>query len=108
MSKDTCNLCTRQDINSGKDTLLYEDDFCFIVKNGNSHLKENGKLRYAKKRMSLVINEHKPMLTEAEQARANSTLKSFMSDGLGLKFGEDYFIKPTMGTYPSRYHVHVY
>ena len=98
----------QETIKSGKDKLLYEDNFCYIIENGNTHLKENNHLKFAKKRISLVIKEHKSKLNKKERYLADSILITFMTKKFGLKQGKDYFIKCTMGTYSKHYHTHAY
>lgn len=104
----TCNLCIKYDISSGKDRLVYEDSFCHIVDNGTTNLDINGKIVFAKKRFSLVINKHKKHLTEKERSLVYSTLTDFMRRKFKLKENSDYFLKVTMNTYPNHYHLHAY
>lgn len=103
-----CNLCSYVDINSGKDKLLYEDDFCYIVENGNTHLKEGDKLKFAKRRISLILREHRSILSKDELDKLETFLKNFILKNFQLEYGVNYFIKCTMGTYSDHYHTHAY
>ena len=102
-----CVLCQRRDITSGKDPLIYGDDFCYVVENGNSHLKRDGKMMFASKRISLVIKEHKSKLSADEASLAKEIIIGVMSSKYHLS-EKDFFIKSTMGTFADHYHVHAY
>ncbi len=104
----SCGLCLRQTIHSGKDELLYEDDFCYIVNNGGTHLKDGDNKRFAKKRISLVLREHTSQPSDKECRRAESALRDFMTNHLKLVDEKEYFLRRTMNTYPDHYHLHAY
>lgn len=108
MSEVACNLCTRNNIESGKDKLLYEDSFCYIVENGNTCLLINDITMFARKRITLILKEHKGCISNKEQVLVNSTLTNFMSTEFKLNEEIDYFLKITMNTYQDHYHIHAY
>lgn len=96
------------DIQSGKDVLLYEDRFCYIVDNGNTHINMDGKLVFAKKRISLIIKKHVKRLGATELARAESTLINVIRKKFKLTKDKNFFLRTTMGTYPDHFHIHAY
>ena len=83
------------------------DDFCYVVENGNTHLKRDGKMMFASKRISLVIKEHKSKLSADEASLAKEIIIGVMSSKYHLS-EKDFFIKSTMGTFADHYHVHAY
>lgn len=91
-----CDLCNRSTIYSGKDTLLYEDKYCYIVENGNT----DGYTR----RISLTINSHSPGGDMTDRIAAH-VLSMYMEIDLGI---HDYIIRKTMKTYPNHFHLHAY
>lgn len=108
MSKNYCGLCKKQEIKSGFDKLFYEDKSCYIIDNKNTNLKIKDKLKFAKRRFSLIVKEHKKDLTKNEERIITSKFSKFLWKMFGLKEKRDYFFKVTMGTYPYHYHIHAY
>ncbi len=94
----SCDLCARQPINAGKDILLYEDRFYYIVENGNPD-------GYAR-RISLVIVPHGIASPLTEQV-AVRILREYITSKLHIS-NADYFIKKTMKTHPDHFHIHAY
>jgi len=94
MNRNECTLCNKGTIKSGKDRLLYEDEFCYVVENGN----RDG----ADRRVSLVVKQHISNVPDSVRQKAEEILLGIVGDSYGLE------IKRTMGTYPEHYHLHAY
>lgn len=101
-----CDLCNRATIESGKDSLLYNDKNFHIIDNGNTHLREGNIIKFAKRRITLILNKHQGHLTISEMSLAKSKLTKVLKK-LGYNPNE-YFFKATMGTYPNHFHIHAY
>lgn len=98
MMNNKCGLCTRIPITTSKDKLLYEDQFCYIVENGNTD-------SYTK-RITLVIVPHaiaSPMIERIALCK----LRKYVASTLHISHA-DFFIKKTMRTYPDHFHIHAY
>lgn len=93
---DICDLCTRATVVSGKDTLLYEDRFCYIVDNGST----DGYRR----RVTLIVTPHMQG-SDMTMRVATFNLKSFAIFRLGIPESQLYICK-TMNTYPEHFHIH--
>ncbi|MBL4644588.1 MAG: hypothetical protein JKX80_01850 [Candidatus Pacebacteria bacterium] len=104
----SCRLCQKSDIISGKDSLLFEDAFCYIVDNGNTHLKKESILMFAEKRLSLIVKKHVTSLTEQETRQAHNTLEQLIRNLYGEEKLEQSVFKCTMGTYSDHFHTHAY
>jgi len=96
------------EVKSGKDRLLYEDDYCYIVENGNTHLRIRKKVFFAKRRISFNIKQHKQKISSREMMRVKQVFSSFLWNSFQWKLGEDYFLQVTMGTYKDHFHIHAY
>ncbi len=96
LKKIDCDLCNMATIKSGKDTILYEDESCYIVDNGNT----DGYTR----RISLTIKPHFAG-TDMTFRIASYNLIQFLNT---IGIGDGYFIKKTMNTYPDHFHIHAY
>lgn len=103
-----CDLCTMDTTNLGKDTIIYQDGYCYIVENGNTHLSENGKLVFAKKRFSFTLKDHRNHLEGEELENVYDMLRSVLKIKFDLEPERDYFIRTTMGSYPDHFHTHAY
>jgi len=94
-----CDLCDKANILSGKDLLLHEDSFCYIVDNGDTD-------GYAR-RISLTLNQHGGMVTPSIERLAVYRLREYVTTTLHIP-SADFFIKKTMRTYPDHFHIHAY
>lgn len=81
----TCPLCQKETIECGKDKLIFEDSFCYLVENGNTHLIIKDEISFASKRVTFILNEHRETLSQKEDAQANAYLNKIMQTFYGLK-----------------------
>ncbi len=90
-----CDLCSRcTDLTNG-DFLLYQDDFCYIVINGNT----DG----CAKRISLVTIAH--IKGDAYTEKRSRAILSEYVKSMGIT---EFFIRKTMRSYPDHFHIHAY
>lgn len=94
-----CRICSGADIASGKDKLLFEDDFCQIVENGDT----DGYSR----RISLAIRRHIADPKAGVEGKAVVVLRNYLTKVEYLD-GASFFIRKTMRTYPDHFHIHAY
>ncbi len=106
MRLDDCDLCQMKPVVSGREELLYEDLFCYIVENHNLAIDIDNNIKYASGRKCLVLKDHKRNLSFYEEQIVHMKLKAFMSENFDLEEGKDYFMRTTMRTFSDHYHTH--
>ncbi|MBI2584153.1 MAG: hypothetical protein HYW25_05780 [Candidatus Aenigmarchaeota archaeon] len=92
-------------VTSGREELLYEDPFCYIVENHHLEIDTDNGTRYARARKCVVLKDHGRQPSPDQEEAAQRRLKTFLGEQ-GLEEGRDYFIRTTMRTFPEHYHSH--
>lgn len=103
----SCDLCNQIPLKTKKDKLIYENLEYYIVENGNQHLRINGGLIFAKRRISLTLKEHKGKINKTQLRKLINILIRFL-ESQNLTHGIDFFILKTGTTYPDHFHIHAY
>jgi len=102
-----CKLCNKGSVASGRDELLFEDDFCYIVDNGTTELFFGTLTGIYSKRISLVLNKHVAKLSRTVEKKAFNTLTEYVHKTLQIP-RESFFVIKTMNAYPNHFHIHAY
>ena len=103
-----CGLCSLSEVKSGKDQLLYIDSYCYIIKNGNTHLIKSDGIRFARMRLSFTLRRHSSDISQDEEEYVRTIFSSFITECMHAHEGRDFIFAITMGTYPQHWHIHAY
>jgi len=102
-----CKLCNKGSVASGRDELLFEDDFCYIVNNGTTELFSGTLTGVYSRRISLVLNEHVAKLSKTIERKAVNILTEYVHKTLHIS-RDSFFVIKTMNAHPNHFHIHAY